>query len=155
MKFNGSSVFSANFAVTDITVQHDASLANSGNDFMSVVFSGDTIHAVWGDVRNEVINIFYNKMSVLDPVVNISSISHSDWSLKSIYPNPTQQFIYLDDQFVGYKYQIISSDGKVLENGVLTTNGFSVADLDAGKFMVVIESENNLFSYSFVSSFYV
>lgn len=150
VKFRDSINFSQNFPITDITIPHDPMLESSGNDFMSIVYSGDTIHAVWGDVRNGVINIFYNKMSVLDPVLNISTISTSDWSLKSIYPNPAQQFIYLDDQFVGYKYQIISSEGKVLENGVLTTNGFSVADLDSGKFMVVIESEKKLFSYSFV-----
>lgn len=150
VKFNGSSMFSANFPVTDITVQHDAMLASSGNDFMSVVFSGDTIHAVWGDVRNDVINIFYNKMSVLDPVVNISSISYSDWSLKSLYPNPAQQFIYFDELLIGYNYQIVSTEGKVIENGVLTTNELSIDNLNSGKYIVIVESKKELLSYSFL-----
>lgn len=150
VKLNSSAVFSANFPITDITVPHDAALANSGNDFMSVVFYGDTIHAVWGDVRNDVINIFYNKISVLNPVVNISSISYSDWGLKSLYPNPAQQFVYFDEHLIGYNYQILSAEGKVIENGVLKSNEMSIDKLNSGKYIVVVEAEKELFSYSFL-----
>jgi len=150
VKFNDSSNFSANFPVTDSTVQHDPMLENSGNDFMSVVFTNDTIHAVWGDVRNNVINIFYNKMSVIDPVLNITPISTSDWNLEMIYPNPASEYVMLDNNLVGFKYQLFSEEGKLTKEGILNSPQLMINDLHIGKYLIVLESSQELLTFSFI-----
>ena len=152
VKYSDSSNFSSNFPVTDITVQHDPMLASSGNDFMSVVFSGDTLLAVWGDVRNSVINIFYNKMSVTDPVLDISTISSSDWSLKPLYPNPAKRFIQLDESLIGWNYELLASDGSSVKSGVLTSSNLDISTLNSGSYILIVESNNELHSFSFLKA---
>lgn len=148
VKFIDSVQFSANFPITDITVVHDPMLESSGNDFMSVAFSGDTIHAVWGDVRNNVINIFYNKMSVLNPVLSISSISSANWSLSALYPNPTTHVVHLDEQLKGFNYRVISNEGKKVKFGVLETTQLSLETLPPGNYTLIFEAGSELHSFS-------
>jgi hypothetical protein len=152
VKFFNENQFSVNFPITDITVAHDPILENSGNDFMSVVFSGDTLHAVWGDMRNNVMNIFYNKMSVVDPVLDISIIASSDWSMKSIFPNPTEKFIVLDEHLIGMDYQCISADGKVVSTGSVNDAQLTVEALPPGRYVLIVESKKELFSFSFIKN---
>lgn len=150
VKFADSLQFSENFVVTDNTVPHDAMLASSGNDFMSVVFSNDTIHAVWGDVRNNVMNIFYNRMSVLDPVLNISTIASSNWNETPVYPNPSSNYVIFDDQFLQGNYQLIDQKGKLVQEGNLENTRFDISHLQAGAYRIILSDGNHKHMFSFV-----
>ncbi|MDG0973632.1 MAG: T9SS type A sorting domain-containing protein [Crocinitomicaceae bacterium] len=150
VKFADSLQFSENFAVTDITITHDPMLENSGNDFMSVVFSYDTIHAVWGDVRNNVINIFYNKMSVHNPVLNISTIASTEWHDIPIYPNPSSNFINVDDEFIEGRYQLYTSSGKLVRQGRIVNMRIEISELQAGSYRMILSVGSKVKSFCVV-----
>ncbi len=84
-----STSFSSNFRVSDALVPYNTILAESGNDFMSIKYINDTLHAVWGDPRDGVLNIWYQKMTDKGNVVSVTNITKNKPINVSIYPNPT------------------------------------------------------------------
>lgn len=92
-KSYGASLFSSDYPVSSMIVAHDTILESSGNDFMSVVYVGDSCYAVWGDVRSGTLKIFLNKWHVGNPQNNLSLIGE-EYGLV-VFPNPAEQAITL------------------------------------------------------------
>ena len=150
-RFSDSTNFSSNFTITDQLVNHEAVLEGSGNDFMSVEYSGDTIHVVWGDTRSGVLNIYYNKMSVIDQTSNIQSIAKSDWNFLNLFPNPAEEFITLDENLIGYDFNIIDEQGRVIETGKLSEKSkIVISELERGTFIIYLSNSESIATFKFV-----
>lgn len=63
VRWKDSTAFSPNFRISDVAAPYNAILAEAGNDFMGVNLVQDTLLAVWGDVRNGRLNIWFDKRS--------------------------------------------------------------------------------------------
>ncbi|MEX2485892.1 MAG: T9SS type A sorting domain-containing protein [Brumimicrobium sp.] len=148
VRFNDSSNFSTNFLITDTIADHDTVVEGSGNDFMSIEFSGDTIHAVWGDVRSGVLNIYYNKMNVRDQTSSIKSIANSDWNFDLIYPNPATNYVTFENNKKGVQYQIITKLGRIAQEGVVSSNNnINVSELPKGEYFLYLTNNASFSTY--------
>lgn len=153
VKFSDSSDFSSNFTITDQLVNHEAVLEGAGNDFLSVQYSADTIHVVWGDTRSGILNIYYNKMNVLDQTSSIQSIAKSDWNFLSLYPNPAQEFIVLDEKLVDYNFEVIDNQGRVVKSGILKNKStISVDDFNQGQYFIYLSNGESIVTFKFVKN---
>lgn len=93
----GSVTFGTDYPISSQAAAHDTILEGSGNDFMSVVYAGDTCYAVWGDVRSGTLKIYLNKWNALNQQNSISVISE-EYGLVT-YPNPTSDLLYFTHNF--------------------------------------------------------
>lgn len=96
VRYKDSANFEPNFPISSQQVAHDAVLEGSGNDFMNVRFVGDTLYAVWGDVRTGTVTIYLNKTSVATGFSSTQTI-HTDDNLITIYPNPASDFFTIEE----------------------------------------------------------
>ena len=110
VRFAGNPSFEPDFAHSSQMVSHQAVLEGSGNDFMSVKFSSDTIYTLWGDVRSGILEIYLNKYDVTNGTSSITEIT-SEFNQALVYPNPATSEIQLFN--VGtHQLTIYNSDGK-------------------------------------------
>lgn len=95
-KPQGATIFEPNFQLTDELVEYDNVLAGAGNDFMSIQLTGEIIHAVWGDPRSDVLNIWYQKSRTDGTILGLQEIA-SEGTIQGVsYPNPTSGIVYID-----------------------------------------------------------
>lgn len=60
-----SSKFTNHFMISDTKAPYSNILGEtSGNDFMSIQMVKDTIYATWGDTRNGILNIWFERKSI-------------------------------------------------------------------------------------------
>jgi hypothetical protein len=55
-----------------------------------------------------------------------------------IYPNPTTEKIFLSEQFLGKKYQILSLTGTVVQNAIISTNYIDLSNIETGIYFIKI-----------------
>lgn len=60
-----------------------------------------------------------------------------------VFPNPTSGKLVVPNTFINNKFQIISSTGAIVRNGILYTKELDVSYLDPGLYFVVIEQYNS------------
>ncbi len=101
--------------VSDQVVSHDTILEESGNDFMCVELIGDTMYVVWGDVRTSRLNIWMSKVNIQD-AVGLSTIIH-DVDLIRAYPNPSSDFVHIDDA-ENESYVLLNDRGEKVKRGI-------------------------------------
>jgi hypothetical protein len=66
-------------------------VANDGNDFMSAVYSGDTLYTVWGDSRSGKLNIWFAKtIASTNTTVDLNVLNEGN-DIFQVFPNPAQQ----------------------------------------------------------------
>ncbi len=152
IKYRDSSTISTNFLISDQLVEHDNILANSGNDFMCIEYIGDTLHAVWGDVRTGTINIFYNKLIVSEQLANIQTLVEEDWRFQEVFPNPADEFIFIDAEFINAGYKIYNEIGQLLAEGIAESNKLNIAKLSSGSYFLVINSAKGEYGYRFIKA---
>ncbi len=90
-----STAFSSNFQITDQTVDYDTILASAGNDFMCIKLQDDTLNAVWGDVRNGRLNIWFQRMATDGTTLSVTQLATDRIPEITIYPNPTVSLIHI------------------------------------------------------------
>ncbi len=91
-----STSFSANFQISDNSVAYDSILAYAGNDFMCIKLVDDTLSAIWGDTRNEKLNIWFQRMSLTGLIYSTQQISSENTPHIRIFPNPTTTIVYVE-----------------------------------------------------------
>jgi len=78
-----------------------------------------------------------------DPVAG--DISAQNKTPLNIYPNPTNNFIHLDENWINSSYSIFSMTGKLLFEGKLTSNKINVSELPKGIYLLKIENNKKTF----------
>ncbi len=90
-----SSNFSSNFVITDSSISYNNILAQSGNDFMNVNLINDTLYAVWGDTRNNYLNIWFQQKDVKTGATYIKDLANNTFPIQ-IYPNPAKDILNIN-----------------------------------------------------------
>lgn len=130
--------------LSDQVVQHDTILNEKGNDFMCTELVGDTLYAVWGDVRTSKLNIFMSKTNINDAYSSISEVYEKKFI--DAYPNPTSDKIYLKEVTQGTEYYILDAKGRVIRKGVYQ-NSVSVNDLAKGFYYLILEKNEKVVKF--------
>lgn len=83
--------FSGNQKMSSQFIPFDSVVANDGNDFMSAVYSGDTLYTVWGDSRSGKLNIWFAKtIASTNTTVDLNVLNEGN-DIFQVFPNPAQQ----------------------------------------------------------------
>lgn len=153
VRWKDSSNFSADFPISNAQAAHDIVLEGNGNDFMNVNFLNDTIYAVWGDVRTGILSIYLNKYGVVEGTNSISIINQEVVENHLIYPNPSEDYIYLKNYYKTDRYTVFNSLGKaVLSGRKFPVNGLSIEKLEKGNYTLLLESGEWVQSSSFIKN---
>lgn len=136
VKFYGNPAFTTDYPISSTVAAHDSVLEGSGNDFMSVVFYGDTCYAVWGDVRSGTLKIYLNKWNVHTQSGSIHEVPSASNVL--LYPNPVYDVVQLPHENTETtKVEVFNELGQLLFVGAPSENGaFSVAHLPQGNYLL-------------------
>ena len=106
--------FSTNQKLSSQLIPFDSLVAENGNDFMGCVYQADTLYSVWGDTRNNRMNIYFVK-TIVSSNTNVDIVllegEAPEWT---IFPNPTSGDINLrlSNEMIGQKIQIFDNSGK-------------------------------------------
>jgi hypothetical protein len=110
---NGAAQFEPNFQITDQTIDYDDVLALSGNDFMSIQLENDRIHTVWGDVRSNALNIWYQRLNTDGTTLGMATIASEPLPEVLVFPNPSEAVLTMQATDIT-GYGIYTASGKLL-----------------------------------------
>jgi hypothetical protein len=135
----GAASVGLDYPISSQAAAHDTILEGSGNDFMSVVYAGDTCYAVWGDVRSGTLKIYLNKWNALTQQNSISVISE-EYGLLT-YPNPTSNLLFFKHTFSApIELRIMNAQGvEVFKEVNFTGNFIDVAGYSGTFFIEVYD----------------
>lgn len=142
-----SANFGANFSITDVQIAHDTVLNGSGNDAMCLQFLNDTLSAVWGDVRNGRINIYFNRTTKGEALAVTEIISEGSPEL--LYPNPGNGTIHFKEFDTPFSYTIIDLNGKVVLQGNSPTPSIDTK-LESGQYFIMTEYDGRKQYFRFI-----
>ena len=147
----GALNFSGDYAISSQAVAHDTILEGSGNDFMSVVYRGDSCYAVWGDVRTGTLKIYLNKWHVGNPQNHVHLIAE-EYGLK-LFPNPSHDYLTIDSELEGeFDYRIINEAGKVVQQMANCQNKFIDVRALKGQFIIELFQNGKTYRSRFIRS---
>jgi hypothetical protein len=137
--------FAPNNQLSSQFIPFDSVVAENGNDFMSAVYSGDTLYSVWGDTRSGRLNIWFAKtIASTNTTVDVSILNevHERFNL---FPNPahTHLQLKLNTKVMPVLVQIFNIKGQSMKNiyhakDILTID---LADFTPGVYFVKVENE--------------
>ncbi len=133
-----SANFSANFRISDTITDYNALyLEKNGNDFMCNAFHNDSLYAVWGDVRNNKLNIWFARKNTATGGSGISLLSSEELPTLKIYPNPAFDELMIEDARF-QEIRIYTMNGALVKHLVFTDDSkhFSVSDLPSGTYIM-------------------
>jgi hypothetical protein len=137
--------FGQNQKLTSQFVAFDSIISQSGNDFMSCTYNGDTLYSVWGDTRNNKMNIYFVKtIASTNTTVGLSNLNDDNINWK-ISPNPIAEKIELtiDNQLIGTNMFIYDGDGKLVFNTIInaTKTQLNTQGWKNGQYFIVVNEE--------------
>lgn len=96
--------------------------------------------------ENNGTSCYSNKICATFEVLDNCTLKRSSGSfdLRKIllYPNPTQTLFYISAPGFFSEYQLINSQGQILQKGLLDGNGINVSDLNNGVYTVLLKVGN-------------
>jgi hypothetical protein len=122
IRWKDSTNFSTNFSITDSSIAYNNILEQNGNDFMCVHLINDTVYAVWGDTRNNFLNIWFQQIDLTTGATVVKDLAN-DISPLTLFPNPTTDFITInfgDNELDNAKIEIINLLGEVIFSQPIT-----------------------------------
>jgi hypothetical protein len=153
MSTDSGKTFGKNIRMTANSAAFNNVLYQSGNDFMSCGLNGDTLVAVWGDVRN-------NKLEIWESTVNWKQntnaikqlIVSEDLPELRVWPNPAKRDLnyYIGVPVTQPNLIIENNQGKIVKEVPIKNNGkIDIADLSVGIYFLVGTGENGAFGSRF------
>ena len=108
--------FSANQKMSSEFIPFDSIVAESGNDFLSAVYSGDTLYTVWGDTRTGRLNVWFAKtIASTNTTVDINILNESKGHFQ-MYPNPAQNQLHIifNKEIKTKQLQVFNAHGQLV-----------------------------------------
>jgi hypothetical protein len=137
--------FSTNQKMSSQFIPFDSIVAENGNDFMSAVYSGDTLYTVWGDSRSGRLNIWFAKTIASTNTTVDVSILNEVHQLFNLFPNPAKTHLQLkfNNEVMHKQIQIFNMQGQVVHsiNNSKTNLLIDLADFASGVYFVKVEDE--------------
>ena len=149
IKLSGNANFEPDFAISSQLVNHANVLEGAGNDFMNVHFIGDTLTAVWGDVRTGTLNIFINKMDVISGSSSLYTI-YNEKGIIQIYPNPASEEISIENFSAINNVKLINLKGELIQE--IDTEKVNIQHLKSGEYLLIYEYNGKMFSSNFMKN---
>jgi hypothetical protein len=144
----GSLTLSQDYPISSQAAAHDTILEGSGNDFMSVVYSGDTCYAVWGDVRSGALKIYLNKWNALTEQASVSIISE-EYGLLT-YPNPSADLLFFQREFTTpIELRIVNAQGAEVFHAVKFTGKSLDVSTYSGTYFIEVHDHGKSLRGSF------
>jgi hypothetical protein len=136
VRWAGENAFDPNFLISDVAAPFNAVILNeSGNDFLCIDMTDDTLNIVWGDVRNNKLEIWYERVDAHDgSTVSVFPVTSEHIQEVGINPNPAKDEV----QFTGARViglDIYSTDGRLVKSMPYPPRSVSVSDLPEGAYM--------------------
>jgi len=141
--------FEPNFQITDQTVAYDSVLENAGNDFMCIKMKNDIINAVWGDVRNGKLNIWFQRTATDGTFLHVQQISSEKIPEIFIYPNPSTSIVTIENKSIK-KVTVCDINGKQLmvkqnENG-LEIIEINLENFSMGSYLIEVKTAKGIYT---------
>ena len=146
-----STSFSPNFKISDTLAQFNATyLDANGNDFMNIALQSDTLYAVWGDVRTNVLSVWFDKRGMSGISVN-TGVLLTDAAIPgvSISPNPTDDVLNLSGEKVS-EVTITNMTGQVVLHQKLNEQKVMVSSLTRGIYIIQMQTDHGTATHRFV-----
>lgn len=140
IRWKDSTSFSANFPITDSSISYNTILENNGNDFMCAKMINDTLYAVWGDTRNNFLNIWFQQIDLTTGVSSIKDLANDILPI-NIYPNPLKNITTInfgENDIKNAFIDVMDVQGKQLKHVVLTKKEMQVdfTDFPPGSYLI-------------------
>jgi hypothetical protein len=152
VKWRDSIDFSKNFRVSDTLAQYHEVLAEAGNDFMSLQFTGDTVAVVWGDVRTGKLEIWFNKTDARSLVSSTKfRLAEENVGLIEVFPNPVNDIlnVRLDGPPGNYRIRLydLKSNSMLYESRILKGNAtisINAMDIKPGMYFLSVQNDGRV-----------
>ena len=144
-KSHNATSFSSNFSISDMLIPYDNILAYSGNDFMCVKLADDKLNAVWGDMRNGSLNIWFQQTDINSNVSIRKQIYSEDIPAVKIYPNPGFAILHIESENIK-NILIYNPDGAIIKK-YKNTGIIDISHLPAGIYFVKVITGKGIVSY--------
>lgn len=136
---NGLS-FGTNQKLTSQFIAFDSTIALNGNDVMGCSYQGDTLYAVWGDTRNNRMNIYFTRTQVsTNTGIELTLLNNEEQSV-ILYPQPADNQIQLSVSDIDKQKQIsiFNNGGACLKRFTLKHNQeiIDITELPAGIYFI-------------------
>ena len=139
--------FSANQKMSSQFIPFDSIIAENGNDFLSAVYSGDTLYTVWGDTRSGSLNIWFAKTIASTNTTFDVTILNENNDLFKVFPNPAEHQININfnDNVAARPIDIFNLQGqKVISlNTSKPQNTIDISVLKSGVYIVKAGAQVN------------
>lgn len=138
--------FSTNKKMTSQFVDFDSLLTLSGNDFMSCVYTGDTLCTVWGDTRNGIMNIYFAK-TIASTNTNVGfTLLEGEEPQWKIFPNPTNDYLNVtfSNNLTGKEISVYDANGKKMFNQTITDSYIKIKTQTLAKGIYFLKIENDV-----------
>lgn len=140
--------FSDNFKISDgPPVPHDTVLNFAGNDFMCIKLVNDTLNAVWGDVRNGKLNIWFQRMDINGVIQSIQLLASEDLFTVNLFPNPVISELTIEAKTLK-QITVIDQNGKqvaVFHNSTHSDNlNIDLSSLIKGVYLLQIATNKGI-----------
>lgn len=137
--------FSANQKLTSQFVAFDSLIAENGNDFMSCVYSGDTLCTVWGDTRNNKMNIYFTKTIVSSNTTVGKYLLDGNELQWNLFPNPATNklTVSVSEEMIGKQIALFDEGGKnILVSTIkMRSTEIETINLASGIYFLKIDGE--------------
>ena len=137
--------FSSNQKLSSQLIAFDSIIAENGNDFMSCVFTNDTLCTVWGDTRSGKLNIYFAKTIVSTNTSIEVTLLNSEGYTIDLFPDPVgnELKISVSNELVGKEFSIYDSSGRKILNQKTSFKAFTLdtSSFSSGIYFLKIDSE--------------
>jgi hypothetical protein len=130
--------FSTNQKMSSQFIPFDSVVAENGNDFLSAVYSADTLYTVWGDTRSGRLNIWFAKtIASTNTTVDVSILNDGN-EIFQVFPNPTKQTLNINFSTAPMAIDIYDLHGKrVMQVGSKSNRtNIDISALQVGIYLV-------------------
>ncbi len=142
--------FQANFKLSTTPVDYNNVLAQSGNDFMGIELSRDTISAVWGNTRDGSLDIWFVRVAALSGEMSAVTMLAGESEILTIYPMPSSGIFNVamaTQEPISALYVFDLLGKEILRIFPSTpTASIDLSNFPAGRYPVRIESEEHVYS---------
>ena len=143
--------FTANFKISDTLSEFSAKyLDTSGNDFMNIELRNDTMYAVWGDVRDSVLNVWFNMKGMGTPS-STTGILLTDGAIPAvnIYPDPAHDVLYISGEKVN-EVTITNMKGQLITHETVNRQMIDILSLTPGVYIIQLYTSKGTATQRFI-----
>ncbi len=142
VRWKDSSNFESNFVISDQLVPYNNILAEAGNDFLSQQMMNDTLYIAWGDTRTGFLNIWFDKIALINGSTNgLINLASEEIPFVQVFPNPSSNIVNIElgeEKLLDIK--VYNAESKLMLT--VLESQFSISELPDGIYFVVVQTEN-------------